>query len=881
MEAQTLYIKVTLLSLKPASNLSTRRIQEINTGIGELRQLLSCAVCCKLLNDPYKPKGRRCGHHVCRLCLRGRKNLWPICPQCKDCSDFRTYEENKTMALQLLCYKTLCVHLQQSSMYSEFFHLRPYIKSTNNREPKPRIRLPNRPTQWFIQEGANYENISDTFMLQPDLPFLTNNPSSLPAETPPTTAATTPELPYEQHMPNQLSITDIELEAAATGDQAQFAHPLPMMTPGARMLTHTHIAPQPQQMLIPAEQTILPAGYIESPWSEQVDISGAFTMPTDYVNSTPNYTTYVMPNGEVHMASIGQVVQLSQQQQQQLEEVETVEAVEAMETVEPVEPIVPSTSKTTVFMPVNASSSIKRRRGQLLLEDMEDREQLETTKAAAPSGTLMNLRNKKPTIISSVQVKPPISGVGNASPIMTAAVAPMATVLAPIATAPAPIATAPVPIATVPVPIATATAPAPIATIPAQIATAPAPIATIPAQIATVPAPIATVPATKAIVPASIATVPAPPRAAAPAPVIAATKPAVKPAPTAAVVTNPVATAATAAVSGAAPVVEKTPVASATTAALPHTSTPKAPASSAAHKPKPKDSRMSHICRCGTTSAPGKATCRNSRCTCYVAGKSCVDCKCIGCKNPHQDAGDTSDEEDFEMDTETEVAPAEEPISASTGMQSGFTLVPLNNLQQSQHPLVLMQNENGQYQGFNIFNGSEPVDPAQLGFQRVPLRSNDGNASIPEFAYIMPPPTAVEPTTVEPTTVEPTTVEPSTATTATTSQPSPTSTIEQPAKRFKSFRRELDMERNMPRKSSDMLVSAGSTTCNAAAGDSRIGGDNDEEILLTFITIAQPYIHFMFVLTKSSWFNRQLKQSRDPYSIIPPRAVKTTCEGIA
>ncbi|XP_030242395.1 E3 ubiquitin-protein ligase msl-2 isoform X3 [Drosophila navojoa] len=802
MEAQRLYIQITLLSLKSASNLSTRRIHEINTGIGELRQLLSCAVCCKLLNDPYKPKGRRCGHHVCRLCLRGRKNLWPSCPQCKDCSDFRTYEENKTMALQLLCYKTLCVHLRQSALYSEFFHLRPDIKTSINIERKPRIRLPNRSTQWFIEEGANYESMSETFLLQPDLPFLANAPSSLPAETPPTTAATTPELPYEQHMPNQLSITDIELEAAATGEQAQYAHPLPMMTSGARMLTHTHIAPQPQQVLIPADEPMLPAGYIESPWSDQVDLSGAFTIPADYVNSTSNYTTYVMPNGEVHMAPIGQVVQLSHQEQlseqdqlsqqeqvSQEEQLGEVAAVEPMETVEADEPIVASTSKATAFKPVDTSGSIKRRRAQLLLDHMEDEELLPSTKAVAPTSTLTNLRNKKPTIISSVQVKPPTA---TGSPIRTVAAAP-------IATAPA--------------------------TAPASVAAVPAPIAAIPAPIAAVSAPISA-PASKVIVPAAPKPVPTTVAKAAPksASTTAAVKPVPKPPakPVAKPVTKPVAkgtsksaaaapiaTVTKAALPVAASVEAKAPVATAKMLTMPNTSTPKA----TVHKPKPKDARMSHICRCGTTSAPGKATCRNSRCTCYVAGKSCVDCKCIGCKNPHQDATDTSDDEDFNMDIETEVAPAEEPAeeptSASTDMQSGFTLVPLDNLQQSQHPLVLMQNENGQYQGFNIFNGSEPVDPATLGFQRVPLRSNDGNSSIPEFAYIMPSPT-VEPTTA---TTEP--------------HPPPSPTMERPAKRFKSFRNRLDMERSVLRKSADMLVSAG----NAAAGDGSMDGDKDEAIL--------------------------------------------------
>ncbi|XP_064542048.1 E3 ubiquitin-protein ligase msl-2 isoform X2 [Drosophila montana] len=671
MEAQKLYIKVTRLSLKSASNLSKRRIQELNSGIGELRQLLSCAVCCQLLNDPYKPKDKRCGHHVCRLCLRGRKRLVPSCAQCNDCCDFKTYEENKSMAMTLLCYKTLCVHLLQSSLYAQLYQLQPDNERSYYIERRPRIRLPDRPTQWFIQEGANYEDMCDTFLSQPELPFLGHMPPSLPAETPPTTAATTPELPYEQHMPDQLSLTDIELEAAVTGEQAQYAHPLPMMTPGARILTHSHIAPQPQ-MLIPAEQTLLPAGYIESRWSDQVDLSGALSLPT-YANS-PTYTTYVMPSNELHMPSIGQVVQLPQQM---------------------------ATTTTTAFEPVAVSGvSSKRRHAQLLLEDVPEeqlQQQMDSNEPVVTSqaGTRMNLRNHKATIISSVQVKPPTA---TSSPIITAA------------------------------PVATA-------------------------HVASLPAAVVNVAVTST------------------------------------------------------PVKARGPP----------------PVSGKFHKAKPKDTRMSHICRCGTTSAPGRATCRNSRCTCYVAGKSCVDCKCIGCKNPHQDAAETSDEEDSNLEAPTKTvaevpapaaAAAEEPApsapEAAAGMQSGFTLVPLDNLQQTQHPLVLMQNENGQYQGFNIFNGTEPVDPAQLGFQRVPLRSNDGNTSIPEFAYVMPPPAVAEPTL------------------ETHSTPSPT---EQRAKKFKGVESpELDADCSSSIKSAAELVSA----VNAAAGDS-LGADKEHAMFEYFL----------------------------------------------
>lgn len=45
-------------------------------------------------------------------------------------------------------------------------------------------------------------------------------------------------------------------------------------------------------------------------------------------------------------------------------------------------------------------------------------------------------------------------------------------------------------------------------------------------------------------------------------------------------------------------------------------------------------------CRCGNaTLTPGKLTCCGQRCPCYVESKSCIDCKCRGCRNPHRPNG--------------------------------------------------------------------------------------------------------------------------------------------------------------------------------------------------------------------------------------------------
>ena len=45
-------------------------------------------------------------------------------------------------------------------------------------------------------------------------------------------------------------------------------------------------------------------------------------------------------------------------------------------------------------------------------------------------------------------------------------------------------------------------------------------------------------------------------------------------------------------------------------------------------------------CRCGNaTSVPGKLTCCGQRCPCYVEAKTCLDCRCRGCRNPHTPGG--------------------------------------------------------------------------------------------------------------------------------------------------------------------------------------------------------------------------------------------------
>lgn len=62
--------------------------------------------------------------------------------------------------------------------------------------------------------------------------------------------------------------------------------------------------------------------------------------------------------------------------------------------------------------------------------------------------------------------------------------------------------------------------------------------------------------------------------------------------------------------------------------------------STASSKQNAKQLLKRRGCRCGNaTATPGKLTCCGQRCPCYVDSKSCIDCKCRGCRNPHRADG--------------------------------------------------------------------------------------------------------------------------------------------------------------------------------------------------------------------------------------------------
>ncbi|SPP79844.1 E3 ubiquitin-protein ligase msl-2 [Drosophila guanche] len=885
MTAQTVYQKVVRLSLRSAANLSKRRVDELSSGIGELRQLLSCVVCCKLLVDPYAPKGKRCHHYVCRLCIRGCKRLMSRCRQCEDCSDFKTYEENRLMAIQLLCYKTLCVRLLQSSMFTQLAGLFPDLSHV---EQFPRIRLPAKTTQEFIREGTNYDgDIRDSFLPQPDLPFLKNLPLSLPAETPPTTAATTPEMPYEQNLPEQLSITDIEMEAAATAEQSHFTHPLPLMPTGSRMGLR-HLMLNQGSGSLSTEAT----SYTDHSWNDQVDLSAAVSMSSFPYVMQPTAASTPFDEHPMQELQIGQVVRIEEstqpallaitsaevellpsqkrklaqlkmeqeEQTQQLvlqeiaskeEELAYLENVsqgeDYLENISQDENYLENVSQEEAPLEIvskeEASLEIVSQEEATLETASQEDAHLETASQEKESPETASQEEESPETVSQ-EVFEESGSLNTSRESVTEEIYKEIVSEELYQETSSQEATQQHSVAAEEEEIdASHEEPSPEQVKEEEEKAEPEEAYEISSSEESYTSsssseeedndkdtewqPIRS----KSNIP-SVEQEPAKTnnkkveKAASPAP-------AAEPAPVPTPVPEPVPTIAKTTHKKSAKSDAAKPSSKRTTGG--------SGGSSRRNAGKTKEKPPKPICRCGTSgvSVNPKTTCRNTRCPCYKSGNTCTNCHCAGCHNPHKmDYLDSDDELDEleplsvlqaekEQPMEATETPKEKVTNAATptatpkeggAAQGSFTLVP-SNLQQSQHPLVLVQNEeSGEYQGFNIFQGSVPIHPETIGFMRVQLQNNDPNSTIPQYAYVMPPPP----------------VAPTAAATAPTSapalesRPKPEAEQPQPTKKFKSaIKRSARLRGFPPRNTIDELVSGGSSAIsNSAAGDRLSATDN-------------------------------------------------------
>lgn len=104
--------------------------KEIANTFPSLEQSLTCTVCRNLLNEPFSPTETSCQHHVCKLCVGGRKKLRPSCSWCKD---YTKYIQNSQLQCLLVCYKGLCNYIKSCSLLTQLTDLFPtYTESDKN-----------------------------------------------------------------------------------------------------------------------------------------------------------------------------------------------------------------------------------------------------------------------------------------------------------------------------------------------------------------------------------------------------------------------------------------------------------------------------------------------------------------------------------------------------------------------------------------------------------------------------------------------------------------------------------------------------------------------------------------------------------------------------
>ncbi|KAL7632428.1 UNVERIFIED_CONTAM: hypothetical protein RMT77_017282 [Armadillidium vulgare] len=115
MNAITLYLNTCRLVMQadPENRDTYAKLYEL---LPYLRKSLSCTVCERILSDPFTPTETSCEHHVCKICIGGKKTLKPSCSWCKD---YETYIENTQMQIIIQCYRKLCTYLKETCLYKK------------------------------------------------------------------------------------------------------------------------------------------------------------------------------------------------------------------------------------------------------------------------------------------------------------------------------------------------------------------------------------------------------------------------------------------------------------------------------------------------------------------------------------------------------------------------------------------------------------------------------------------------------------------------------------------------------------------------------------------------------------------------------------------
>lgn len=143
MNATSLYVSTSRLVFQLESG--DQSLNDLYRLVPYLRQALSCTVCDGLLIEPYTPQETQCQHHVCRLCIGGRKNLKPTCVWCRD---YNKYEVNAQLRILLQCYKSLC----------EYIITRPIYKSMNSQTDGLSNGNGSTSLADLIEEGAQFQD---------------------------------------------------------------------------------------------------------------------------------------------------------------------------------------------------------------------------------------------------------------------------------------------------------------------------------------------------------------------------------------------------------------------------------------------------------------------------------------------------------------------------------------------------------------------------------------------------------------------------------------------------------------------------------------------------------------------------------------------------
>lgn len=128
MNAISLYVTISRLVFQNDAN--DKNYKELFRLVPYLRHtFLSCSVCGDLLVEPFTPIEVQCQHHVCKLCLGGRKNLKPFCNWCRD---YEKYEENIQLRIVLQCYKSLCEHISILPFYQNIRRINNNVNGANS-----------------------------------------------------------------------------------------------------------------------------------------------------------------------------------------------------------------------------------------------------------------------------------------------------------------------------------------------------------------------------------------------------------------------------------------------------------------------------------------------------------------------------------------------------------------------------------------------------------------------------------------------------------------------------------------------------------------------------------------------------------------------------